>query len=186
MSDAKRVGSGAAAASRSNDAPAARAVALIAGILAALAANMAGAAGQEGAGAHSPAGAGADVLALERQIEAAVLHADLAFLERVCASDFTYTHGDGWTTGDPILGVDHRSDWLASLPGRYSAREVDSQQVELHGDVAITMGRVRARSGGPTAAQRTFSFWYVRVYAQRDGRWQYLSHRTVHGPVYED
>jgi len=115
-----------------------------------------------------------------------VLHADTAFLERVCASDFTYTHGDGWTTGKPILGVDHRAEWLASLAGRYSAREVDSQQVELHGDVAITMGRVRARSGGPAAAQRAFSFWYVRVYAQRDGRWQYLSHRTVHGPLYED
>ena len=186
MTDAKRVGSGAAAASRSNYAPAGRAVALIAGILAVLAASTAGAVAQETAGAHSPADAGAEVLALERQIEAAVLHADTAFLEGVCASDFTYTHGDGWTTGDPILGVDHRAEWLASLAGRYSAREVDSQQVELHGDVAITMGRVRARSGGPAAARRAFSFWYVRVYAERDGRWQYLSHRTVHGPVYED
>ena len=186
MTDAKRVGSGAAAASRSNYAPAGRAVALIARILAVLVASTAGAGAQETAGAHSSADPGAEVLALERQIEAAVLHADVAFLERVCASDFTYTHGDGWTTGDPILGVDHRAEWLASLAGRYSAREVDSQQVELHGDVAITMGRVRARSGGPAAVQRAFSFWYVRVYAERDGRWQYLSHRTVHGPVYED
>ena len=64
-------------------------------------------------------------------------------------------------------------------------REVDSQQVEIHGDVAITMGRLRARSGGPVTEQRSFSFWYVRVYAQRDGEWKYLSHRTVHGPVYE-
>ena len=35
------------------------------------------------------------------------------------------------------------------------------------------------------STQRSFSFWYVRVYAWRDNRWQYLSHRTVHGPVYE-
>ncbi len=186
MADAKRIGRGAVAASKPDSAPAARAVVLIAGIAAALAAGTPGLTAQEAAGAHSPADPGAEVLALERRIEAAVLHADVAFLEHACASDFTYTHGDGWTTGDPILGVDHRADWLASLSGRYSAREVDSQQVELHGDVAITMGRVRARSGGPAAAQRAFSFWYVRVYAQRDGRWQYLSHRTVHGPVYED
>ena len=186
MVDAKRIGRGAIAAWRPNIATAAQRVAPIAGILAMLIAGAADAAAQEGGGAHSPAGAGADVLALERQIEAAVLHADVAFLEDVCASDFTYTHGDGWTTGKPILGIDHRADWLASLSGRYSAREVDSQQVEVHGDVAITMGRVRARSGGPAAAQRAFSFWYVRVYAQRDGRWQYLSHRTVHGPVYQD
>ena len=130
--------------------------------------------------------AAADVLALERQIEAAVLRADVGFLDRVCADDFTYTHGDGWTTGGEILGVDRRDEWLASLDGRYAVREVDSQQVEIHGDVAITMGRVRARTGGPAADQRSFSFWYVRVYAQRDGAWKYLSHRTVNGPVYED
>ena len=128
----------------------------------------------------------ADVLALERRMEEAVLHADVAFLDGVLAEDFTYTHGDGWTTGGEILGVDTREEWLASLDGRYSQREVDSQQVEMHGDVAVTMGRLRARSGGPVAEQRSFSFWYVRVYAQRDGEWKYLSHRTVHGPVYED
>ena len=127
-----------------------------------------------------------DVLALEKRIEEAVLRADVAFLDEVCADDFTYTHGDGWTTGGPVLGVDRKQEWLDSLSGRYSMREVDAQQVEVHGDVAITMGRVRARSGGRPEAQRSFSFWYVRVYAQRDGQWRYLSHRTVDGPLYED
>ena len=140
---------------------------------------------QESPRSNAAADTAMEVLALEREIEAAVLRADVAFLDRVCASDFTYTHGDGWTTGGAVRGVDRRAEWLASLPGRYSRREVDSQQVEMHGDVAITMGRVRARSGGTDAAQRAFSFWYVRVYAQRDGQWRYLSHRTVHGPVYE-
>ena len=153
-------------------------------LLVALLAGATGAAGQQQSGAE--AGRAGEVLALERRIEDAVLRADVAFLDEVCASDFTYTHGDGWTTGGAVRGVDHRADWLASLAGRYSRREVDSQQVELHGDVAITMGRVRARSGPSAGAPRTFSFWYVRVYALRDGRWQYLSHRTVHGPVYED
>ena len=135
---------------------------------------------------HQEPDAAAEVLALEQRIEAAVLRADVAFLDDVCADDFTYTHGDGWTTGGAILGVDRRDEWLASLDGRYSQREVDSQQVEIHGDVAITMGRVRARTGGAPEAQRSFSFWYVRVYAQRNGEWKYVSHRTVHGPVYED
>ncbi len=183
MADGKHIRDQAAAALRPYRARPAPAAVLLAASVALLAPTAASVPAQEAAGRH-PA-PGAEVLALERRIEAAVLHADLAFLEDVCASDFTYTHGDGWTTGGAILGVDQRAEWLASLAGRYSAREVDSQQVELHGDVAITMGRVRARSGGPAEAQRAFSFWYVRVYAQRDGRWQYLSHRTVHGPVYE-
>ena len=156
------------------------------GMLAALALGAAAAAAQEAPDAQAVSDAAAEVLALERQIEAAVLRADVAFLDGVCAPDFTYTHGDGWITGGPVLGVDTRADWLASLAGRYSQREVDSQQIELHGDVAITMGRVRARSGEADIPPRSFSFWYVRVYAQRDGRWQYLSHRTVHGPEYEE
>lgn len=135
---------------------------------------------------HAGADSVSDVLAFEKQVEEAVLRADVAFLDRVCASDFTYTHGDGWTTGGPTLGVDTKSEWLASLPGRYALREVDSQHVEIHGDVAITMGRVRARTVATNAAQRAFSFWYIRVYARRDGQWRYLSHRTVHGPVYDE
>ncbi|MYI75690.1 MAG: nuclear transport factor 2 family protein [Acidobacteria bacterium] len=155
-------------------------------LLVVLLAGAAGGAAQEPSSAGAAADRAAEVLELERRIEAAVLRADTDFLDGVLASDFTYTHGDGWITGGAVLGVDHRAEWLASLSGRYSRREVDSQQVELHGDVAITMGRVRARSGGPPDEQRAFSFWYVRVYALRDGGWQYLSHRTVHGPVYED
>ena len=154
--------------------------------LVALIAGATGASAQEPSPAAVPADRAAEVLDLERRIEAAVLRADVAFLDGVLAGDFTYTHGDGWTTGGAVRGIDDRAEWLASLPGRYRRREVDSQQVELHGDVAITMGRVRARSGPSAGAPRSFSFWYVRVYAQRDGRWQYLSHRTVHGPVYQD
>ena len=126
-----------------------------------------------------------DLIALERQIEHAVLTADVAFLDRVCADDFTYTHGDGWTTGGAHRGVETKSDWLDSLPGRYSLRDIETYDVELHGDVAMTTGQVRARTGPADAEPRAFSFWYVRVYGRRDGQWRYLSHRTVSGPVYE-
>ncbi|MEE8116959.1 MAG: nuclear transport factor 2 family protein [Gemmatimonadales bacterium] len=126
-----------------------------------------------------------DVIAFERRIENAVLTADVVFLDRVCSNDFTYTHGDGWTTGGAPLGVETKSEWLASLPGRYSLREVETQHVEIHGNVAITTGHVRARTGPAAAVQREFSFWYVRVYERRDGQWRYLSHRTVSGPVYD-
>ncbi len=159
---------------------------VVPGVLAVLLAVPCGTFAQPSAPAHAATDGASDVLAFEKQVEAAVLRADVAFLDRVCASDFTYTHGDGWTTGGPVLGVDTKSEWLASLPGRYAVREVDSQHVEIHGDVAITMGRVRARTGTPNAAQRAFSFWYIRVYARRDGQWTYLSHRTVHGPVYDE
>jgi ketosteroid isomerase-like protein len=128
----------------------------------------------------------AEILAFERDMEAAVVRGDVASLDLICASDFSFTHGDGWTTGGPPLRVENREQWLA-LVGRapYSARDLDSVQVELHGDVAITYGRYRARFKAGNPEQRQFAVWFERVYARRNGRWQFLSHRTVDGPTYE-
>jgi len=127
----------------------------------------------------------ADVLAFEREIEAAVVRGDVAFLDRVCASDFSFTHGDGWTTGGAPLRVENKAQWLESVgKAPYLARDLDSVQVELHGDIAMTYGRYRARNKAGDPGRREFTVWFVRVYALRNGRWQYVSHRTVHGPIY--
>ncbi len=76
---------------------------------------------------------GADVLAFEKTMEAAVVRGDVAFLDKICAPDFSFTHGDGWTTGGAPLRVENREQWLASVakaPYRY--RDFDSVKVELH------------------------------------------------------
>jgi hypothetical protein len=126
----------------------------------------------------------AEVLAFERTMEAAVVRGDVAFLDKVCAKDFTFTHGDGWTTGGEPLRVENREQWLASVgKAPYLFRDLGSVKVELHGDVAITYGMYRARNKN-ASPDRTFTVWFERVYAYRNGNWQYLSHRTVHGPTY--
>ena len=127
----------------------------------------------------------AEVKTFEKQMEAAVVRGDVTFLDRICASDFSFTHGDGWTTGGAPLRVENRAQWLASISkAPYLFRELDSVQVELHGDIAITYGRYRARYKTGNPEQREFVVWFERVYARRNGGWQFLSHRTVHGPVY--
>lgn len=131
----------------------------------------------------APAG---EVLAFEREMEAAVVRGDVAFLARACAVDFSFTHGDGWTTGGAPLRVENKAQWLASVgKAPYLFRDLDSVKVELHGDVAITYGMYRARNKTSSPDRGAFTVWFQRVYAFRDGRWQYLSHRTVHGPTYE-
>jgi len=126
------------------------------------------------------------VLELEKQMESAVVRGDVAFLERACTSDFTFTHGDGWTTGGPPLRVENKTQWLAAVRSApYAARDLDSVQVELHGDVAITYGRYRARYKVGEPGRTEFTVWFERVYIRRDGRWQFASHRTVHGPTFE-
>src|SRR5262252_6143650 len=56
----------------------------------------------------------------------------------------------------------------------------------VHGDVAITYGRYVSlfvpKNRSANRGQLN-SIWFERVYAKRDGRWMFLSHRTVHGPT---
>jgi len=127
----------------------------------------------------------ADVLAFEREMEAAVVRGDVSFLDRVCTPDFSFTHGDGWTTGAHPLRVENKEQWLAAVgKAPYLFRNLDSVQVELHGDIAITYGQYRARFKAGEPGRREFTVWFERVYVRRGGGWQYVSHRTVHGPTY--
>lgn len=127
-----------------------------------------------------------EVLAFEREIEAAVVRGDVAFVDAASAPTFTFTHGDGWTTGGAPLRVDSRADWMATVAkAPYASRVLDSVRTEVHGDVVITYGRYVARFKEAAPGRRQFTVWYQRVFAKRDGKWQYLSHRTVDGPIYE-
>lgn len=125
----------------------------------------------------------AEVLAFEREVEAAIVRGDVEFMERACAPTFVFSHGDGWTTGGDPFRVDNRAQWMAVVKSApYASRELDRVRVEMHGDIAITYGRYVARMKGGDPERQQFDLWFERVYARRDGRWQYLSHRTVDGP----
>jgi hypothetical protein len=131
----------------------------------------------------------AEVMAFEKKCDDAAVNGDVAFLERALSKDFIMTHGDGWTTGGAPLKVDTKASWLeyvAKQPGPYIYRRLDSIQVELHGDFALTVGRYKylPRSTRPTTSH--LYVWFERAYVKHNGEWQFLSHRTVKGPVRED
>jgi ketosteroid isomerase-like protein len=129
----------------------------------------------------------AEVLALEQKIEAAVVRGDVAFVSSVLSDDFHFVHGDGWTTGGKALMEDDKAAFLKRVADKeYAVHDLDGVRVEMHGDVAITYGRYVSlfvpKNRGATPGQLN-SIWFERVYAKRDGRWMFLSHRTVHGPT---
>jgi hypothetical protein len=127
----------------------------------------------------------AEVLAFEREMEAAVVRGDVAYVSRVSASDLSFTHGDGWTTGGQPRSVDDRKGFLKRVADKqYLVRDLDSVKVEMHGDIAITYGRYIAQMRNGDPANSWFSVWFERVYEKRGGQWLYVSHRTVHGPTY--
>ena len=120
----------------------------------------------------------AEIRALEQKVEAATLRADASFLKNVYASDFRFTHGNSLVLG--IRAVSNKTETLQALqPGRFISRDLDSVEVEPHGDVALTTGRIHVRSTSQDPELREYTIYYIRAYQRRDGRWQLLSHRTV-------
>lgn len=138
------------------------------------------------AGAADSSAEAQDVLAFEKGMEAAVVRGDTDYLNGILADDFVMVHGDNWTTGGNPPLTDNKQSFLKRAATKYYAvRDLDSVKVELHGDIAITYGRYIAEVRTvKDPAQAWFSVWFERVYAKRNGKWVYLSHRTVHGPTH--
>jgi ketosteroid isomerase-like protein len=121
-------------------------------------------------GAQQASGSAAELQKLEREVEAAMVAADVARLDGIYAEDFRFTHGGA--------KVQTRKDWLEALrsgASKYTRRDLSEVDIEVHGDVALATGRVDVQP----AAGKAYAVRYVRVYAQRSGRWQLLLQRTV-------
>jgi hypothetical protein len=54
------------------------------------------------------------------------------------------------------------------------SRTLTAVEVEVHGGVAVTNGRIEVRSAAP----RDYTVCYTRLYEHREGQWRLLSHRT--------
>lgn len=107
---------------------------------------------------------------LNQAIDQAVVDGDFDFLNRHYADDFVFTHGTGV--------IDSKESWLKDIKGstdRFKSRTHDSTTVEMHGDVAIILGRLEVHK----AKGDRYSLRYIRVYALRKHVWQLLSHRTL-------
>jgi ketosteroid isomerase-like protein len=124
-----------------------------------------------------------DVMAFERDLEAAIARCDLVFLEHGLADDLKYTHGDDWIMGSKPALVDTKKSFIDMERGRghFISRQVNAQQVELHGSIAITTGRIDVTMTAQSlnAGKSDYSVWFVRVYREKDDGWELVSHRTV-------
>jgi hypothetical protein len=127
----------------------------------------------------------AEVLEFEKAIGAAIVRGDAAYFDKATPSDFMMVHGDAWTRGGTPTLVDDKNSFQKRIANHsYAAHDFDSVKVEMHGDVAITYGRYLGNIPSSGEGRAWFAVWYEKIYAKRDGRWMYLSHRTVHGATY--
>lgn len=115
--------------------------------------------------------AAATIRALEQRVEDATVSADTAFLEKIFADDFTYAR----TTGE----IENKAQWLQHVAKRpFLARKIVALEIDIHGDVAVLHGQldltVQDERGGHSNLVK-----YLRVYQQRNGQWQMLTHRSL-------
>jgi len=114
------------------------------------------------------------VAALERRIEQATIRGDVAYLDSVYAPSFRFKHSTG--------AIEERGPRLAALRARRDtvfARDLDSLEVEVHGDIALTTGRIHVRQQSSDPRWREYTIRYARVYVRRAGRWQLLTHHST-------
>jgi hypothetical protein len=109
------------------------------------------------------------LLDFEKKIEAAVVAADLSFLQKAYADDFRFKHGTGH--------IDTKATWLKDVEknkGKFVSRNVDKSEAELHGDIGITQGTITV-----TRTESSYTIHYVRVYRKVGNAWELFMHRTV-------
>ena len=116
----------------------------------------------------------ATLMRTEEAVAQAVVDLDFETMDRVYADDFVFSH----STGE----VQTKGQWLDVLrttESPYTSRVVDDIEVEMHGDIALTSGRLTIKRDTEDPRFREFRIRYIRVYAFRDERWQMLSHRSI-------
>ena len=117
------------------------------------------------------------VLAAEDQRFAAMLHGDTAALQRLLATDLTYTHTDGEQNS--------KAEFLRILGSgalRYTSIAPEAREVRLFASLALVTGRsaMRVESGGQTHA---FDIRYLAVYGRRAGGWELIAWQATRLPT---
>lgn len=126
-------------------------------------------------------GDSATIAAIEQRREDASVRGDVAFLERLYSPSFIFTHLGGRSESrDEVLSAMRERLRPGVVPAvRTLSRTIDSLKVEVHGDVALTSGRIHVRREGGNPEQREYVIRYVRVYGRSKEAWQLLTHRSV-------
>jgi len=114
-----------------------------------------------------------EVLGAERDWLSAHLRLDVTALDRLMAPDYVQIDDSG--------GLVDKEEVLASFRsgGRnWTEAHSDDHRVRVYGEVAVVVGRWRAR-GTNTGKAFDYVARYVAVWVRRDGRWQMVSDQAT-------
>ena len=122
----------------------------------------------------------ATIARLEHRIEDALVRRDAAFLDSVYAPSFRFKHSTGTLETREQRMASLRRPMAPDAPGRMTSRSVDSLDVEVHGTIALTTGRIHVRREGGDARGQDYTVRYARVWSKDGaGHWRLLTHHST-------
>jgi ketosteroid isomerase-like protein len=106
-----------------------------------------------------------EIKALEEVRNQAVLHGDVAALERMTSDDYTFVtlRGEQRTKSEILKG-------FASGSFKYESRQISDLKVRVYGDTAVVTGR-SVQKGTENGRDYSGPYWFTRVYVKQNGRW---------------
>ena len=120
-----------------------------------------------------PANAVDAIKALEEARNQAVLHGDVAALDRMTSDDYTFItlRGELRTKSEILKG-------FASGSFKYESRQISGLNVRVYGDTAVVTGR-SLQKGAENGKDYSGAYWFTRVYVKQQGRWTTVALQTT-------
>ena len=114
-----------------------------------------------------------EIKSLEEARNQAVLHGDVAALDKMTSDDYTFItlRGELRTKSDILKG-------FASGSFHYESRQISDLKVRVHGDTAIVTGR-SVQKGMENGKDYSGDYRFTRVYVRENGRWLTVALQTT-------
>ena len=110
---------------------------------------------------------------LEEMRNQAILHGDVAALDRMTSDDYTFStlKGEMRTKSDILKG-------FASGSFHYESRQISDLKVRVYGSTAVVTGR-SVQKGTENGKDYSGDYWFTRVYVKQKDRWLTVALQTT-------
>lgn len=136
-------------------------------------ASYASAPGRTGVRSTASPSAEEEIKNLEEARNQAVLHGDVATLDRTTADDYTFItlRGELRTKSDILQG-------FRSGSFHYESRQISDLKVRVYGNTAVVTGR-SIQKGMENGKDYSGDYRFTRVYVKQNGRWLTVALQTT-------
>lgn len=113
------------------------------------------------------------IRALEEERNQAILHGDVAALNRMTSDDYTFITLRGELRTKPQILKDFGSGAI-----KYQSRKISDLNIRVYGNSAVVTGRA-IQQGMENGKDYSGDYWFTRVYVNQHGRWRTVALQTT-------